>query len=577
MAGGDYDIVIRGGEIVDGTGSTPFVGDVAILNGKIAKVGVVEGKGAEEIDAAGKLVTPGWVDIHTHYDGQVTWEERVVPSSMQGTTTAVMGNCGVGFAPVRPQDHERLIKLMEGVEDIPGTALHAGLRWDWETFPEYLDMLERMPRDIDIGTQVPHSALRVYVMGERGADREPATPEEIGRMGDLVREAIDAGALGFSSSRTIFHRSIDGKIAPSVGAAHAELVGIASKLKGADSGVLQLAADFYGRDGEYQVLVDMVRASGRPLSFSFVEMEGMEDFWTDVSAKLADAEAQGLPIIAQVQGRAVGMLLSLQGSVHPFVTKPSYKAIMHLPLPERLAIMRNPEFKAKLLAEKADEGHPFVELVKRGWHRLFELGNPPNYEPAPVTSMSARAVAQGRDVQELVYDVLTAGDGTGYLYFPSANYVGGSFERLLPMLRHPRTVPGLSDGGAHVGVICDASVSTYMLAHWCRDRRGEKLDLVDVVRRQTRETAAAVGLFDRGVVAPGYRADINVIDFDRLRLLPPRMVFDLPMGERRLMQDAEGYVATLVAGKVIYRNGVATGELPGRLIRGGQPAPTAAA
>jgi N-acyl-D-aspartate/D-glutamate deacylase len=567
------DIVIRGGQIVDGTGREPYCADIAINHGVIVEIGTVAAQGIEEIDANGKIVTPGWVDIHTHYDGQATWDQRMQPSSIQGTTTAVMGNCGVGFAPVRPTDRERLIRLMEGVEDIPGTALHAGLRWDWESFPEYLDALDRLPRDIDIAAQIPHSALRVYVMGERGADREPATSGEIERMGGLVRDAIDAGALGFSSSRVIFHRSIDGDLAPSVGAARGELIGIASKLKGADSGVLQIAANFYNNADEYDILLGMVRESGRPLSFSFVEMDGMPGFWDDVSRKLDEAALAGLPIIAQVQGRAVGLILSLQGSVHPFITRPSYKRIANLPFTDRLRIMRDPVFRTKLLSEEPEEGHPFIEQAKHAWDRMFELGNPPEYEPDPASSLAARAADMGLDVQEVVYDVLISGNGTGQLYFPMANFVGGSFNNLVPMLRHPRTVAGLSDGGAHVGVICDASVPTYMLSHWCRDRRGEKLTLADAVRRQTRDAAEAVGLYDRGVVGVGYRADINVIDFDRLQLRPPRMVFDLPAGERRLMQEAAGYMATIVAGQVIYREGIATGALPGRLVRGSQPAP----
>jgi len=567
-----YDTVIRGGRIVDGTGRAPFIADVAIRAGRIAEVGDVQGSGAEEIDARGLLVTPGWVDIHTHYDGQATWEERMVPSSLHGTTTVVMGNCGVGFAPVRPTDHDRLIRLMEGVEDIPGTALHAGLKWDWESFPDYIDALERIPHDIDIATMIPHSALRVYVMGERGAAREAASPEEIDLMGTLVRQAIDAGALGFSSSRVLFHRSIDGDLAPSVGAARRELTGIASKLAGGE-GVLQVVANMGEDPTEFDLLDEMMDVSGRPLSFSYVDVEGRPQLWELVDTKLHAAAEAGRNLRAQVQGRSVGMLLSLQGSVHPFVTRPSYKAIADLPMPEKLKIMRDPAFRAKMLAEEGEEGHPFAELAKKSWHVLFELGNPPQYEPDPSTSIAARAAALGVDPQELVYDVLTSGDGTGYLYFPSYNFAGGNYDRLLLMLRHPYTLSGLSDGGAHVGVICDASVTTFMLSHWCRDRKGEQLDLVDTVARQTSGPARAVGLHDRGVIAPGYRADINVIDFDRLQLQPPRFVYDLPKGERRLMQGADGYVATLVAGEVICREGEPTGALPGKVVRGSQPAP----
>ena len=572
MAGAAHDKVIRGGRIVDGTGRAPFIGDVAIRHGRIADVGEVSGTGREEIDAAGLLVTPGWVDIHTHYDGQATWEERMVPSSLHGTTTVVMGNCGVGFAPVRPGDHDRLIRLMEGVEDIPGTALHAGLKWDWESFPDYLDALDRISHDIDVATMIPHSALRVYVMGERGAAREPASPREIEQMGTLVREAIDRGALGFSSSRVLFHRSIDGDLAPSVGAARKELIGIAAKLAGGE-GVIQIVANISQDLTEFDLLNDMIEVSGRPLSFSFVDVEGRAHLWERVDERLRTAAAQGKSMLAQVQGRSVGMLLSLQGSVHPFVTRPSYKAIAELPLPRKLEIMRDSGFKAKLLAEEGEKGHPFAELAKESWHIMFELGNPPQYEPVPSTSIAARAATLGVDPQNLVYDILTSGDGTGYLYFPSHNFAGGNFDRLLLMLRHPHTVSGLSDGGAHVGVICDASVTTFMLSHWCRDRRGEQLGLADAVLRQTSAPARAVGLLDRGVIGPGYRADINVIDFERLQLQAPRFVYDLPNGERRLMQGADGYVATMVAGEVIYREGEATGALPGKVVRGSQPAP----
>ena len=392
-------------------------------------------------------------------------------------------------------------------------------------------------------------------------------------MGRLVREAVDCGALGFSSSRVLFHRSIDGDLAPSVGAARRELTGISAKLAGGE-GVLQVVANI-GEDApaEFDLLDEMMDVSGRPLSFSFVDVEGRAYLWDLVDQQLRAAAAKGKPLLAQVQGRSVGMLLSLQGSVHPFVTRPSYKAIADLPLARKLEIMRDPAFKARLLAEEGEEGHPFAELAKKSWHVLFELGNPPQYEPDPATSIAARAEALGVDPQDLVYDILTSGDGTGYLYFPSYNFAGGNFDRLLLMLKHPHTVSGLSDGGAHVGVICDASVTTFMLSHWCRDRKGEQLDLVDTVIRQTSAPARAVGLLDRGVIAPGYRADINVIDFERLQLQAPRFVFDLPKGERRLMQGADGYVATMVAGEVIYREGEPTGALPGKIVRGSQPAP----
>ncbi|HMM13351.1 MAG TPA: amidohydrolase family protein [Parvibaculum sp.] len=570
----EVDIVIRGGMLVDGTGSAPREADVAIDKGRIVAVGRVAAKGREEIDAKGLLVTPGWVDIHTHYDGQVTWESRVTPSSIHGSTTVVMGNCGVGFAPVRSTDHDTLIRLMEGVEDIPGAALHEGLSWEWESFAEYMDAIEELPHDIDIVTQVPHGALRVYVMGERGAKREPATADEIAEMKRLTREAIEAGAIGFSTTRTMVHRTADGDLTPTLGAADAEMVAIAEALRDAGTGVLQWVSDFREIDHEFGLIEELTRVSGRPLSFSMVQADVMPDQWRELMRRLDGAASRGLPIKAQVQGRPVGLMLGLQGSVHPFVTRPSYQAIAHLPLAERVAVMSDPAFRAKLIAEAPEAGHPFVNSLAGAYHKMFDLGDPPNYEPAPEESIAARAKATGENPDAIVYDILTANGGTGFLFFPLHNYTDFNLDNTLTMMRNPNTLFGLSDGGAHVGAICDVSVPTYMLTHWCRDRtRGERLDLPFVVKSQTKDTAEAIGLRDRGVVAPGYKADVNVIDFERLRLKPPHMVYDLPSGARRLMQEAEGYVVTIASGQVIYRDGEPTGALPGRLVRGEQPAP----
>jgi N-acyl-D-aspartate/D-glutamate deacylase len=568
------DLVIRGGTVVDGTGSAPRVADVAIDKGVIVEVGAVAAKGDEEIDAKGLLVTPGWVDIHTHYDGQVTWEGRVTPSSIHGSTTVIMGNCGVGFAPVRTTDHETLIRLMEGVEDIPGSALHEGLSWKWESFADYLDAIESLPHDIDIVAQVPHGALRVYVMGERGAKREPATPAEIAEMKRLTREAVEAGAIGFSTTRTMVHRTADGDLTPTIGAADAEMIAIAEGLREACAGVLQWVSDFRLFDHEFDLIEKLVAVSGRPLSFSMVQADVMPDQWRELMKRLDAAASRGLPIKAQVQGRPVGLMLGLQGSVHPFVTRPSYQKIAHLPLAERVEIMRDPAFRAKLLAEAPEAGHPFVNSLAGAYHKMFDLGDPPNYEPAPEESIAARAKATGENPDAIVYDILTANGGTGFLFFPLHNYFEFNLDNTLTMMRNPNTLFGLSDGGAHVGAICDVSVPTYMLTHWCRDRtRGERLDLPFVVKSQSKDTAEAVGLLDRGVVAPGYKADVNVIDFERLQLRPPHMVYDLPSGARRLMQEADGYVATIASGRIIYRDGKPTGEMPGRLVRGHQPAP----
>ncbi|MDP3175704.1 MAG: amidohydrolase family protein [Phenylobacterium sp.] len=568
------DVVIRGGTLVDGEGGEPYEADVAIRDGVVVEVGKVATRGAEEIDAKGLLVTPGWVDIHTHYDGQATWDSRLTPSSIQGSTTVVMGNCGVGFAPARATDHDALIRLMEGVEDIPGAALHEGLAWNWESFGDYLDALDRVPRDIDIAAQIPHGALRVFVMGERGAVRAPATEEEAAQMGGLVRDALKAGAIGFSTTRTAAHRTADGAFTPTLGAADAEMLAIAKGMREAGSGVLQWVSDFREMDHEFDLLKELLTVSGRPLSFSIVQADVFPGQWQELLRRLDEAVGQGYDIRGQVQGRPVGLMLGLQGSVHPFISRPSYKAIADKPLAERVAIMRDPEFRARLLAEQPIKDMPFVNSVVGAYHKMFELGDPPNYEPHPSESLAARAAAEGRAADEIAYDRMIADDGAGFLFFTLHNYIDGDLENALTMLRNPNTLFGLSDGGAHVGAICDVSVPTYMLSHWCRDRtRGAKLDLPFVVKSQSRDTARAVGLMDRGVVAPGYKADINVIDFDRLQLRPPRMVYDLPAGARRLMQEADGYVATLKSGQVTYRDGHPTGPLPGELIRGHRRAP----
>lgn len=574
---GTVDLVIRGGTIFDGLGGESFVADVAIDQGRIIEVGTVASTGREEIDAKGLLITPGWVDLHTHYDGQVTWDQRMTPSSIHGATTVIMGNCGVGFAPVRPADHDTLIRLMEGVEDIPGAALHEGLSWKWESFADYMDAIETLPHDIDVAVQVPHGALRVYVMGQRGAERAPATDAEIAEMGALVREAIKAGAIGFSTTRTMVHRTIDGDLTPTVGAARAELVAIAEGLRDANAGVLQFVSDFSDIDNEFELLCDLTEISGRPLTFSMVQADVVPNQWRDLMDRLDAAAARGINIKAQVAGRPVGLMLGLQGSVHPFITRPSYQTIADLPLAERVKAMLDPAFKAKLLSEAPEKGHPFINSLAGAFNKMFDLGNPPNYEPDPKDSVAAQAKKTGQNPDEIVYDLLTANGGTGFLFFPLHNYFEFNLDNVLTMLKSPNTLYGLSDGGAHVGAICDVSMPTFMLTHWCRDRKGEQLDLASVIKAQTHDTAQAVGLYDRGVIKPGFKADINVIDFDRLQVRSPHMVYDLPSNARRLMQEADGYVATIMSGKVIYRNGEPTGELPGTLVRGHKPAPAAIA
>ncbi|HCX68646.1 MAG TPA: amidohydrolase, partial [Rhodobiaceae bacterium] len=446
----EVDLVIRGGTVVDGSGGAPKKADVAIDKGVIVAVGKVDAKGRSEIDAAGLLVTPGWVDIHTHYDGQVTWDERMTPSSIHGSTTVVMGNCGVGFAPVKKNDHDRLIRLMEGVEDIPGAALHEGLSWEWESFGDYMDAIEKRPHDIDVALQVPHGAVRVYVMGERGAKREAATDAEVAEMRDIVSDAIKAGAIGFSTSRTVAHRTSDGDLTPTIGAADKEMMAIAEGLKEAGAGVLQWVSDFREIEHEFSLVEKLVEISGRPLSFSLVQADVVPDQWRDLLARLDKAVEKGLPIKAQVQGRPVGLMLGLQGSVHPFLTRPSYRAIADKPLEERAAIMRDPAFRAKLLSEELEPGHPFLNSLAGAYHKMFELGDPPNYEPAPEDSIGARAKREGRKPDEIVYDILTANGGRNFLFFPLHNYYDFDLENALSMIRNPNTIFGLSDGGAHV-------------------------------------------------------------------------------------------------------------------------------
>ena len=566
-----HDLVIRGGQVIDGTGTPARRADIAIDNGIITEVGDVSASGREEIDAAGALVAPGFVDIHTHYDGQVIWDPDISPSSWHGVTTIVMGNCGVGFAPVRPDRHDFLISVMEGVEDIPGAALSEGVTFDWETFPEYLDAVEALPHSIDIGAQMPHSALRVYVMGDRGRDHdEVATDEEIAEMRRLTREALDAGALGFTTSRTINHRDRDGNQIPTLTSAPAELWGISQALTDHAAGHMEIVSDFRDLDVEFEIFEGMTEAAGSRLSVLLSQDDRAPEKWREVLDRINNARADGQDITAQIAARPITLLLGLQSSMHPFITCPTYRReLADLDLDERVERMRDPEMRATLIAEHADRTRGMSGMIAQSFHKMFPLGDPPDYEPQPETSVLGRSLEAGVEAVELAYDTLLSRDGKELMLFPLANFADGNHDALREMNLAEGTLPGLSDGGAHCGVICDASFPTYMLTHWARDRdRGERLPLEYLVQRQCRDTARQVGLEDRGTLERGMIADVNVIDFDRLKLRPPEMVHDLPAGGRRLVQRADGYIATIKSGEVIFREGEATGLHPGQLLRG---------
>jgi N-acyl-D-aspartate/D-glutamate deacylase len=493
---------------------------------------------------------------------------------LHGVTTVVMGNCGVGFAPVRTADHGRLIELMEGVEDIPGTALAEGLRWDWESFPDYMNVLAARPHDVDIAAQVPHGALRVYVMGERGAKREPATEADIAAMSSLTREAIEAGALGFSTSRTIAHRTKSGDLTPMIQAEEAELLGIAEGLRGAGRGVLEVVSDFLEVDVEFPRLRRMAERAGRPMTISLVQIDIWPDSWKGLLDRIAQANTEGVAIKGQVFCRPVGLLMGLSVTIHPFISHPGYREVAALPLAERVRALREPARRARILGEKPVDPHLFIQFFGERWDKMFPFGDELRYAPSRDDSYAALAARTGTPAAGLVYDAMLAEDGKALIYFPLHNYTEFSLANVRTMMEHPHTVFGLSDGGAHVASICDASITTFLLTHWCRDGApGGKFPLEWMIHKQTQQTAETVGLRDRGLLRPGYRADVNVIDFDHLALEKPKLVPDLPAGGNRFMQRARGYDATLVGGQVTYRGGEATGVLPGQLVRGAQPSP----
>ncbi len=572
-----YDLIVRNGTIVDGTGAPSFIGDVAVKGGLIAAVGTVHGDAAQEIDATGKVVAPGFVDVHTHYDGQATWDAEMAPSSWHGVTTVVMGNCGVGFAPAKPDKHEWLIGLMEGVEDIPGTALAEGMKWNWETFPEYLDALEEMPRAVDVGTHVPHGAVRAYVLGDREMPGAVPSDEDIQKMSAIVEEGVRAGALGFSTSRTVLHRSIDGELVPGTTATAEELVEIGKAMGRVGHGVFEMASDLRREWNEFEWMGKLSRETGLPVTFAALQSIAKELPLDEQIATMRAENDNGANIVAQIALRGNGIVMAWQGTVHPFRLRPSYIAIAELPWEEQKAKLLNPVFKAKLLAEDSDFSEvnpdilPLIMVVCGGWAMQYEMGTDFNYEPQADESIATRAEAAGKSGAEYAYDLLCQNDGKGFIYYPILNYADGNLDFLEALQNSDDCVNSLSDGGAHCGTICDAASPTFMLQHWVRDRkRGAKISLENAIKRQCRDTARLYGMHDRGVIAPGYLADLNVIDMDAIKLGKPWLAFDLPAGGKRLLQKADGYDCTIKNGVVTFQNGSWTGATPGGLIRGPQ-------
>jgi N-acyl-D-amino-acid deacylase len=571
-----YDLIIRNGEIVDGSGRPPFHGDIAVSDGLIAAVAPrIDATAGNEIDAAGMLLTPGFVDVHTHYDGQATWDSHLAPSSNLGTTTVVMGNCGVGFAPCRAADRQVLVQLMEGVEEIPGTALAEGLPWTWETFPQFLDVLDGKPRDIDVAALLPHGPLRVYVMGERGVNRETANRQDIARMKALLEEGMQAGAVGFSTSRTLLHLSSSGQHVPTYQAASSELKQLGEALSGERGNVFQFISDWVNPEEEFSILRETSAITGAKGTFTLLLIDttqmGIEndpDMWRKQLARIDRAQEEGLDIRGQVLSRPIGIMMGHPASMSSFYRRPTFLGLADLPWDKKIARLRDPEIKAKILSEENDNPHIFVHLLNTQYGSMYPLQEPIEYLPAPEDSVAARAKREGRDPQEWLYDFLLGNNGNNLVYIPAANF---SPEIIPQLLRHPHTVAALGDGGAHVGSICDTSANIYLLTKWVREKK--LIGLADGIKMLTREPAELYSLYDRGLIVKGMKADLNIIDFDRLQLRTPHIVHDLPAGGKRFLQDADGILATLVSGEVIYRNGEPTGALPGRLVRGKQADP----
>lgn len=574
-----YDLIIRGGTVVDGYGSEPRVADVAVSGDTIVAVGSDLGDAQQVIDASGCYVTPGFVDIHTHYDGQATWDQEMAPSSWHGVTTVVMGNCGVGFAPAAPERHDWLIGLMEGVEDIPGSALSEGMPWNWETFPEYLDAIEAMPRTVDIGTHVPHGAVRAYVMGDRGAANEAPTETDNARMAAIVEEGLRAGALGFSTSRTELHRSNEGELVPGTTATAEELLTIGCAMGKVGYGVFEMASDLVPEWDEFGWMGQLSKETGLPVTFTALQSPIKSMSFDDQLANMREQNAQGANIVAQISMRGTGLVLGWQASFHPFSLKPSWQAIADLPWDQQFARLSDPNFKAQMLQEES-EMSPELELLGAlltgAFSMQYEMPEGFNYEPGTENSIEALAKTTGVSAAEYAYDVLMRDEGRGFIYFPLLNYADGNLNFLEPVLASDDCVNSLSDGGAHCGTICDAAAPTFMLQHWVRDRAGHRISLAHAIKRQCFDTSRLYGLEDRGVIAEGFLADLNVIDMNALKLNAPWVAHDLPAGGKRLLQTAEGYRVTIKSGVVTFRDGTWQQTTPGQLIRGPQSAPATA-
>lgn len=563
-----YDLIIRSGDIYDGSGDAPFQGDVAILDGVIARIAShIEGTANREIDATGHIVTPGFVDVHTHYDGQATWDSHLAPSSNLGTTTVVVGNCGVGFAPCRPQDREVLVQLMEGVEEIPGSAMNEGLPWNWESFPQYLDSLAAKPRDIDMAALLPHGPVRVYVMGQRAVDREAATAEDIARMKVLIKDALSAGAVGLSTSRTLLHRSSNGEFIPTYQAATSELKQLGESLSGAQGHVFQLISDWEDAEDEFSILRETSRKTGAKGTFTLLDIGNRPDHWRQQLDRIEAAQADGLDIRGQVLSRPVGMLMGHPASMSSFYKRPTFLGLESLAWDEKIATLKQPDIKARILAEDNDHPHVFVEIFNNRFRHMYPLEEPINYLPNKEDSVAAIAEREGRLPEEWLYDYFLGNNGNNLVYIPAANFS----ENIPTLLDHPHTISALGDGGAHVGSICDTSANVYVLTKWVKERR--VFELARAIQLLTRQPAELYSLKDRGLLAEGMRGDVNIIDFDALKLHTPHIVHDLPAGGKRFLQNADGIIATIKSGEVIYSHGQATGALPGKLVRGQQADP----